>query len=65
MGNVLGERMLRADGTSVNTITLAGLGHGIVTRVEILAVLEMLCEVVGSRGQLAVETEETLFLGSE
>jgi hypothetical protein len=65
VGNVLGDGVLRANGTSVNAVTLAGLGHGIVARVEVLAILEMLGEVVRSGGQLAVEAEETLFLGSE
>jgi hypothetical protein len=65
MGDVFGHRVLRADGTGVNTVTLAGLGHGIVARVEVLAVLEMLGEVVGAGGQLAVEAEETLLLGGE
>jgi hypothetical protein len=65
VGNVLGDRVLRADGTGINAVALAGLGHGIVARVEVFAVLEMLGEVVGARGQLAVEAEKTLLLGSE
>jgi hypothetical protein len=65
VGNVLGDGVLRADSTSVDAVALAGLGHGIVARVEVLAILEMLGEVVGSGGQLAVEAEKTLLLGTE
>jgi hypothetical protein len=65
VGNVLGDGVLRADSTSVDAVALAGLGHGIIARVEVLAILEMLGEVVGSGGQLAVEAEKTLLLGSE
>ena len=65
VGNVLGDGVLRSDSTSVDAVALTGLGHGIVPRVEVLAVLEMLGEVVGSGGQLAVEAEKTLLLGSE
>jgi hypothetical protein len=65
VGYVLGDGMLRADGTSIDAVALAGLGHGIVARVEVFAVLEMLGEVVGSRGQLAVEAEKSLLLRSE
>lgn len=65
VGDVFGHGVLRADGTGVNAVALAGLGHGIVARVEVLAVLEMLGEVVGAGGQLAIEAEETLLLGGE
>lgn len=65
VGNVLGDGVLRSDSTSVDAVALAGLGHGIVPRVEVLAILEMLGEVVGSGGQLAVEAEKTLLLRSE
>jgi hypothetical protein len=30
VGYVLGDWVLRADGTSINAVALAGLGHGIV-----------------------------------
>lgn len=65
VGDVFGHGVLRADGTGVNAVALSGLGHGIVARIEVLAVLEMLGEVVGAGGQLAVEAEETLLLGGE
>lgn len=65
VGDVLRDWMLRADGTSINAVALSGLGHGIVARVEVFTVLEMLGEVVGSRGQLAVEAEKSLLLRSE
>lgn len=65
VGDVLGDGMLGADGTGIDAIALAGLGHGVVARVEVLALLEMLGKVVGTRGQFAVEAEESLFLGGE
>ena len=65
MRDVLGNWVLRADGAGVDTVALAGLGHGVVARVEVLAVLEVLGEVVGARGELAVEPEEALFFGGE
>jgi hypothetical protein len=63
MGNVFGDRVLGADGAGIDAIAFAGLGHGIVARVEVFAVLEMLGEVVGAGGELAVEAEEALLLG--
>jgi hypothetical protein len=65
VGDVLGNRVLGPNGTGVNAVALAGLGHGVVARVEVLAVLEMLGEVVGTRGELAVEAEEALLLRGE
>lgn len=65
VGDVLGDGVLRADGAGIDTVALAGLGHGVVARVKVLSVLEMLGEVVGAGGQLAVQTEETLLLGGE
>ena len=65
MRDVLGDGVLGAYGSSVDAVALAGLGHGIVARVEVLAVLEMLGEVVGSGGKLAVETEKALLLRGE
>lgn len=65
MGDVLGDGVLRAYGASVHAVALASLGHGIVARVEVFAVLEVLGEVVGSGGQLAVEAEETLLIRRE
>jgi hypothetical protein len=57
--------VLGADGAGVDAVALAGLGHGVVAGVEVLAVLEMLGEVVGAGGELAVEAEEALLLGGE
>lgn len=65
VGDVLGDWVLGAHSAGVDSVTFAGLGHGVVARVEVLAVLEMLGEVVGTGGELAVETEETLLLGGE
>lgn len=62
MGNVLGDWVLRANGAGIDTVSLTGLGHGIVAGVEVLAVLEVLGEVVGTRGELAVEAEQALLL---
>lgn len=57
VGDVLGNRVLGADGTSIYTIALSGLGHGIVTGIEVFAVFEMLGEVIGAGGELAIEAE--------
>lgn len=46
--DILGNGVLQADSARVDTVTLAGLGHGIVARVEIFAFFEMLGEVVGA-----------------
>lgn len=61
--DVFGDGVLRANGTGV--VALAGLGHGIVARVEVFAVFQVLGEVVGSRGKLAVEAEEPLLIRGE
>lgn len=63
--DVLGNRVLRTDGARFHAVALTGLGHGVVARVEVLAVLEVLGEVVGAGGELAVEAEEALLLGGE
>lgn len=60
MGDVLWDGMLGSDGTCVDAVTLASLGHGVVAGIEVFAFLEMLGEVVGAGGELSVETEETL-----
>lgn len=65
VGDVLGDGVLGADGAGVDAVALAGLGHGVVARVEVLAVLEDLGEVVGAGWELAVEAEEALLLGGE
>jgi hypothetical protein len=63
--DVLGNRVLGAYGARVDRVALAGLGHGIVAAVKVLAVLQVLREVVRLGGQLAVEAEEALLLGRE
>lgn len=65
MRDVLGNGVLGADGTGIDTVALAGLGHGVVARIEVLAVLQVLGEVVGSVGKLAIEAEESLLLRGE
>lgn len=63
--DVLGDGVLGADGARVDRVGLAGLGEGVVAAVKVLALLEVLGEVVGARGELAVEAEEALLLGGE
>ena len=63
--DVLGDGVLGADSAGIDAIALAGLGHGVVARVEVLALLEVLGEVVGPGGELAVEAEEALLVGGE
>lgn len=65
MRDVLGYGVLRPNGTGVDTIAFAGLGHGIITGIEVLAILEMLGEVIGAGRKLAVKAEETLLLWRE
>ena len=65
MGDVFGHRVLAANASGVDAVTFAGLAHGIVAAVEILALFKVLCEVVASAGELSVESEEALLLGRE
>lgn len=65
VGYVLWDGVLRPDGARVDAVGLAGLGEGVVARVEVLALLEVLGKVVGAGGELAVEAEEALLLGGE
>lgn len=65
VGDLFGDGVLGADGAGVDTVALAGLGHGVVAAVKVLALLEVLGEVVGAAGQLPVEPEEALLLGRE
>lgn len=65
VGDVLGDGVLAADGAGVDAVALAGLAHGIVAAVEVLALLQVLGKMVGLRGQLAVETEEALLIGRQ
>lgn len=63
--DVLGDGVLAANGARVDAVALAGLVHGIVAAVKVLALLEMLGEVVAAAGQLAIQPEEPLLLGGE
>ena len=63
--DVLGDGVLGADGARVDAVGLAGFGEGVVAAVEVLALLEVLGEVVGAGGELAVEAEEALFFRGE
>lgn len=65
MGDVLRDRVLRAHGASIDTVTTASLGHGVIAGVEVLAVLEVLGEVIGAGWEFAVEAEQALLLGGE
>lgn len=65
VGDVFGHGVLAADGASVDAVALAGLGHGIITAVKVLAILQVLGEVVGLAGQLAVEAKESLLIGRQ
>lgn len=65
MGDVLRHGMLGAHATGVDAVCLAGFGERVVAAVEILALFQMLGEMVGSRGELAVEAEEALFFRGE
>lgn len=60
--DVLGERMLGSNTAGIDFTGFTGLGEGVVTGVEVLAFLEVLCEVVGLGRKLAVEAEETLLI---
>lgn len=57
--------MLRANAASIDRAGLAGLGKGVVAGVEVFALLEVLGQVVGFRGELAVKAEETLLIRGE
>ena len=46
MGDVLGDGVLGADSARVDAVALARLGHGVVAAVKVLALLEVLGEVV-------------------
>lgn len=48
VGDVLGDWVLGAHGACVDAVAFAGLGHGVIARVEVLAFFEMLGKVVGS-----------------
>lgn len=65
VGDVLGDGVLGSDGGGVDAVAFSGLGHGVVAAVKVLALLEVLGEVVALGGELAVEAEEALLLGGE
>lgn len=65
VGDVLGDGVLGADGASVDRVGLAGLGEGVVAAVKVLALLEVLGKVIRLGWELAVQTEEPLFLRGE
>lgn len=52
--DVLGQRVLRAHAAGIDGARLASLGERVVARVEVLALLEVLGEVVRLGGELAV-----------
>jgi hypothetical protein len=62
---VLGQRVLRAHAAGVDRACLASLAQRVVARVEVLALLEVLGQVVGLGGQLSVQAEEALLVGGE
>jgi hypothetical protein len=63
--DVLGQWVLRAHAAGVDGARLAGLGERVVARVEVLALLEVLGQVVRFGGELAVQSEEALLVGGE
>jgi len=63
--DVFGDGVLGADGARVDAVGLAGFRQGVVAAVKVLALLEVLGEVVGAGGELAVEAEEALFFRGE
>ena len=65
VGDILGHRVLAPHGARVDTVTLTGLAHGVIATVEVLALFQVLREMVAPTGQLAVEPEEPLLLWGE
>jgi hypothetical protein len=63
--DVLRERVLRAHAAGIDGACLASFRECVVARVEVLAFLEVLGQVVGFGGELAVEAEEALLVGGE
>ena len=53
--------MLSTQTSSHGTIGLSGLAHGIVARVKVLALFELVLQQVLLVGEFAVEAEELLF----
>ena len=54
MGDIFGDWVFRTDRAGIYAVAFAGLGHGIVARVEVFAVLEVLREVVGSGREFTI-----------
>lgn len=65
MWDIFGERMLRSDATGIDAGGFTGFREGIVARVEVFALFEMLGKVVGFGGKLAVEAKEALLVRGE
>lgn len=63
MWNVLRERVLGANGASINGGGLSSFGESVVARVKVFALFEVLGKVVGLGRELAIEAEEALFVG--
>ena len=63
--DVFGEGMLGTDAAGVDGASFAGLGQRVVARVEVLALFEVLGQVVGLGGELAIEAEESLLVWGE
>jgi hypothetical protein len=58
-------RVLAAEAADERIVGLAGFGEGIVARVEVFALLELVLEEILLVGELAVEAEELLFFFGE
>ena len=65
MGDIFGHGMLASDTSCVDTVAFASFRHGIVATIEVLALLQVLGEMVTLRGKLAVKTEEALLFRGE
>lgn len=63
--DVLRHGVLAAHAARVDAVGFARLGQRVVARVEVLALLQVLGEVVAAGGQFAVQAEEALFFGRE
>lgn len=65
MRDVFGEWVLRAYAAGIDGGGFTGFGERVVPAVEVLAFFEVLGEVVGFGGELAVEAEEALLVGGK
>jgi hypothetical protein len=57
--------VLTAEAADERIVGLAGFGEGVVARVKVFALLELVLEEVLLVGELAVEAEELLFFFGE